>query len=42
MKNGYIEGGTQPKTKNEYVRIWRLKKYGMNVVMRLNALRKER
>ena len=39
---GYVEEGTQPKTKKEYVGIWRLTKYGMNVVMRLNALRKER
>lgn len=39
---GYIEEGSQPKTKKAYVGIWRLTKYGMNVIMRLNALRKER
>ena len=39
---GYIEEGNQPKTKKVYVGIWRLTKYGMNVIMRLNALRKER
>ena len=37
---GYIEEGTQPKTKKEYIGIWRLTKYGVNVMMRLNALRK--
>lgn len=42
MKNGYIEEGSQPKTKKVYVGLWRLTKYGMNVIMRLNALRKER
>ena len=42
MKNGYIEERTQPKTKKVYVGLWRLTKYGMNVIMRLNALRKER
>lgn len=39
---GYIEEGSQPKTKKAFVGIWRLTKYGMNVIMRLNALRKER
>lgn len=37
---GYIEEGAQPKTKKEYIGIWRLTKYGKNIFMRLNALRK--
>ena len=37
---GYIEEGTQPKTKKEYIGIWRLTKFGMNVTMRLNALKR--
>lgn len=37
---GYIEEGQQPKTKKDYVGIWRLTRYGMNITMRLNALRR--
>lgn len=37
---GYIEEGTQPKTKKEYIGIWRLTKYGKTILLRLNALRK--
>lgn len=37
---GYIEEGAQPKTKKEYIGIWRLTKYGKTILMRLNALRK--
>ena len=39
---GYIEEGTQPKTKKEYIGIWRLTKYGMNMTMRLNAIRRQK
>ena len=39
---GYIEEGTQPKTKKNYIGIWRLTKYGMNVALRLNAMRRQK
>ena len=39
---GYIEEGTQPKTKKEYIGIWRLTKFGMNVIMRLNVMRRQK
>ena len=42
MALGYIEEGTQPKTKKEYIGIWRLTKYGMNIALRLNAMKRQK